>query len=73
MQVSFLGLRHWAEDDDPWVEHARFSIDCYFLLQKKGEEFVNLVRIAMNPHAVRAYCYVFVCFEISVVKASLGF
>lgn len=51
----FSGLRHWAEDDDPWVEHARFSIDCYFVLQKKGQEFVDLVRFALNSEAVGLY------------------
>ncbi|WAR16687.1 BIR7B-like protein [Mya arenaria] len=22
------GLRHWSKNDDPWTEHARFSLDC---------------------------------------------
>ncbi|WAR31300.1 IAP3-like protein, partial [Mya arenaria] len=38
----FAGLRHWDKDDNVWIEHARWSKDCVFLLQKKGGPFVEL-------------------------------
>lgn len=44
----FTGLRHWSDDDDPWVEHARWARTCVFVRQKKGEEFVNLVQLAVQ-------------------------
>lgn len=42
------GLRHWAEEDNPWIEHARWSRHCVYLKQLKGEEFINLVHMAVQ-------------------------
>ncbi|CAC5409103.1 BIRC7_8 [Mytilus coruscus] len=38
-----IGLRNWESDDNPWVEHARWSRKCPYLLQKKGQEFIDSV------------------------------
>ncbi|XP_052088632.1 uncharacterized protein LOC127725587 isoform X2 [Mytilus californianus] len=38
-----IGLRNWESDDNPWVEHARWSSKCPYLLQKKGQEFIDSV------------------------------
>ncbi|WAR06881.1 BIR7B-like protein [Mya arenaria] len=43
-----IGLRHWDKEDNVWIEHARWSKDCVFLLQKKGREFVELVQLAVQ-------------------------
>ncbi|KAH3709523.1 baculoviral IAP repeat-containing protein 3-like isoform X1 [Dreissena polymorpha] len=43
-----IGLRHWSPEDDPWVEHARFSQKCEYLLTMKGQEFVNLIQLAVK-------------------------
>ncbi|XP_052239929.1 uncharacterized protein LOC127850704 isoform X2 [Dreissena polymorpha] len=43
-----IGLRHWDKDDDMWVEHARWSQNCTFLIQKKGQNFVDLVQLAVE-------------------------
>ncbi|XP_052762877.1 baculoviral IAP repeat-containing protein 2-like isoform X2 [Mya arenaria] len=43
-----IGLRHWSENDDPWTEHARFSLDCNHVVSEKGREFVNLVKLALE-------------------------
>ncbi|XP_052251191.1 putative inhibitor of apoptosis isoform X2 [Dreissena polymorpha] len=43
-----IGLRHWSPEDDPWVEHARFSPKCEYLLTMKGQEFVNLIQLAVK-------------------------
>ncbi|KAH3709528.1 death-associated inhibitor of apoptosis 2-like [Dreissena polymorpha] len=43
-----IGLRHWSPEDDPWVEHARFSPKCDYLLSAKGQEFVNLIQLAVQ-------------------------
>ncbi|XP_067951546.1 baculoviral IAP repeat-containing protein 7-like isoform X2 [Watersipora subatra] len=37
------GLRDWSVGDDPWQEHARWFPDCSFLIQHKGEVYVNEV------------------------------
>ncbi|KAI8742863.1 baculoviral IAP repeat-containing protein 7 isoform X1 [Biomphalaria glabrata] len=38
------GLRNWEEDDNVWVEHARWFSKCAFLRQKMGQVFVNTVQ-----------------------------
>lgn len=35
-----LGLRSWTDDDDPWIEHARWSPRCTYVLLSKGTVFV---------------------------------
>ena len=36
-----IGLRNWDPNDTPWVEHARWSPDCVFVLLVKGQSFVK--------------------------------
>ncbi|KAK3593111.1 hypothetical protein CHS0354_018236 [Potamilus streckersoni] len=43
-----VGLRHWMSEDDPWIEHARWSTSCLYVLKMKGVEFVSLVKIAVE-------------------------
>ncbi|XP_060607597.1 uncharacterized protein LOC132759771 [Ruditapes philippinarum] len=43
-----VGLRHWSEEDDPWIEHSRWSKDCLFVKQVRGQEFVNIVQMAVQ-------------------------
>ncbi|XP_076076053.1 putative inhibitor of apoptosis [Mytilus galloprovincialis] len=38
------GLRNWEPGDDPWVEHARWFPKCIFLIQNKGENFIDAVQ-----------------------------
>ena len=45
---SVQGLRHWTEDDYPWTEHARWSKDCAYLRQMKGEEFIQRVHLDID-------------------------
>ncbi|CAM9694931.1 unnamed protein product [Lampetra fluviatilis] len=35
------GLRNWEQGDNPWYEHGKWFPRCAFLLQQKGEAFVN--------------------------------
>lgn len=37
------GIKEWTEDDDPWIEHARFSPTCQHVRSCKGDRFVKLV------------------------------
>lgn len=37
------GLMDWEYHDDPWVEHARWSPNCSFVLLSKGKDFVEQV------------------------------
>ncbi|WAR15349.1 DIAP2-like protein, partial [Mya arenaria] len=43
-----IGLRHWSREDDPWTEHARFSLECDHVIINKGQEFINLVKLALD-------------------------
>ncbi|XP_052783534.1 uncharacterized protein LOC128219678 isoform X2 [Mya arenaria] len=43
-----IGLRHWSREDDPWTEHARFSLECQYVIAHKGMEFINLVKLALD-------------------------
>ncbi|XP_063397374.1 baculoviral IAP repeat-containing protein 3-like [Mytilus trossulus] len=38
-------LTNWAEDDDPWVEHAWWFPQCRFLKESKGERFIQSVQL----------------------------
>ncbi|XP_071444007.1 death-associated inhibitor of apoptosis 1-like isoform X2 [Hetaerina americana] len=37
------GLKDWAEDDDPWIEHAKWFSRCSFVNLVKGSDFVSQV------------------------------
>lgn len=43
VQCYLCGVRvsKWLPEDDPWIQHAKWSKHCRFLLRKKGVEFVN--------------------------------
>ncbi|WAR12834.1 IAP3-like protein, partial [Mya arenaria] len=43
-----IGLRHWTREDDPWTEHARFSLECDHVQINKGQEFINLVKLTLD-------------------------
>ncbi|CAC5415591.1 BIRC7_8 [Mytilus coruscus] len=36
-----IGLRSWEPEDDPMVEHARSSPSCRFIIERKGQEFID--------------------------------
>ncbi|KAH9510061.1 hypothetical protein Btru_043406 [Bulinus truncatus] len=38
------GLRNWEDDDDVWVEHARWFARCSFIRQRLGQIFVDTVQ-----------------------------
>nr|XP_054753928.1 baculoviral IAP repeat-containing protein 3-like [Lytechinus pictus] len=38
------GVECWEEDDEPWCEHARNFPTCEWLLEMKGQDFVNDVQ-----------------------------
>ncbi|XP_052087302.1 uncharacterized protein LOC127724405 isoform X2 [Mytilus californianus] len=38
-----IGLRNWEENDNPWVEHARWSRKCQYLIRRKGQGFIDSV------------------------------
>ena len=49
------GLREWRITDDPWEEHARWFPDCAFLLQQKGQDYIEKVHASTpaNKKCVR--------------------
>ncbi|VDI12464.1 Hypothetical predicted protein [Mytilus galloprovincialis] len=38
-----IGLRNWEDNDNVWVEHARWSQKCQYLTLRKGKEFIDTV------------------------------
>ncbi|KAM4610822.1 baculoviral IAP repeat-containing protein 7 [Polymixia lowei] len=40
------GLRNWEPGDDPWQEHAKWFPRCEFLLQSRGQGYVNNIQDA---------------------------
>ncbi|XP_074160515.1 putative inhibitor of apoptosis isoform X2 [Sminthopsis crassicaudata] len=43
------GLRCWESGDDPWVEHAKWFPRCEYLIEIKGQQFINQIQ-ASYPH-----------------------
>ncbi|XP_062606047.1 baculoviral IAP repeat-containing protein 7-like [Saccostrea cucullata] len=41
-----IGLRNWDPEDNPWIEHARWSMECPYILKIKGQAFIDLVQAA---------------------------
>ncbi|XP_071781057.1 baculoviral IAP repeat-containing protein 7 [Centroberyx gerrardi] len=40
------GLRNWEPGDDPWQEHAKWFPRCEFLIQSRGQEYINNIQDA---------------------------
>nr|XP_022292109.1 baculoviral IAP repeat-containing protein 3-like isoform X2 [Crassostrea virginica]XP_022292110.1 baculoviral IAP repeat-containing protein 3-like isoform X2 [Crassostrea virginica]XP_022292112.1 baculoviral IAP repeat-containing protein 3-like isoform X2 [Crassostrea virginica]XP_022292113.1 baculoviral IAP repeat-containing protein 3-like isoform X2 [Crassostrea virginica]XP_022292114.1 baculoviral IAP repeat-containing protein 3-like isoform X2 [Crassostrea virginica]XP_022292115.1 bacul len=47
------GLRNWDPEDEPWVEHARWAPECYYVRDKKGQDFINLVQVAVRQQQMQ--------------------
>ncbi|KAI8512025.1 Baculoviral IAP repeat-containing protein 2 [Branchiostoma belcheri] len=46
------GLRNWEPGDEPWTEHAKWFPRCEFLLQQRGDDYVQGVQARFpNLHA----------------------
>lgn len=43
-----IGLRNWESDDNPWIEHARWSPKCEFLILKKSFGFIENVFLSFG-------------------------
>ncbi|XP_077466480.1 E3 ubiquitin-protein ligase XIAP-like [Stigmatopora argus] len=39
------GLKSWQPDEDPWEEHAKSYPGCSFLLEEKGQEYINGIQL----------------------------
>nr|BDT62385.1 MAG: baculoviral IAP repeat-containing protein [Melicertus latisulcatus majanivirus] len=48
------GLRNWEKDDIPWNEHAYWFPECYYVILKKGQEFIDKVRCEKSLHIRKA-------------------
>lgn len=46
------GLQEFVENDDPWVEHAKFYPNCEHLLQQRGPGWVTSISV-QNPNIER--------------------
>ncbi|KAK3091939.1 hypothetical protein FSP39_023847 [Pinctada imbricata] len=43
-----IGLKNWDPADNAWVEHARWSPRCPYMLEIKGQDFIDLVMDAAD-------------------------
>lgn len=39
-------MRDWQAGDNAWIEHARWFPNCAYVKQCKGEDFINMCRMA---------------------------
>ncbi|BFZ08653.1 hypothetical protein BsWGS_11692 [Bradybaena similaris] len=44
------GLRNWEDNDNVWVEHARWFPKCAFIRQTMGQQFVDAVQDLNKSH-----------------------
>lgn len=42
------GVKDWEENDIPWIEHAKWSRTCSYVLLNRGKEFVFRVALVRN-------------------------
>ncbi|KAK3096447.1 hypothetical protein FSP39_000247 [Pinctada imbricata] len=47
-----IGLSGWEAEDDPYVEHARWSPQCEYIIAKKGRQFIQLVQEAVESQSM---------------------
>ncbi|XP_051825215.1 E3 ubiquitin-protein ligase XIAP [Antechinus flavipes] len=63
------GLSDWRPTEDPWEQHAKWYPGCKFLLEKKGQEYINdihlknsldnsVASLAKRPSATREIGYI---------------
>uniref|UniRef100_A0ACB8FXH2 Uncharacterized protein n=2 Tax=Sphaerodactylus townsendi TaxID=933632 RepID=A0ACB8FXH2_9SAUR len=45
------GLREWRADDNAWEQHAQWFPGCHYLLEEKGQDFVNSVQLSRSLQA----------------------
>ncbi|XP_074863529.1 E3 ubiquitin-protein ligase XIAP [Carettochelys insculpta] len=39
------GLQEWQQNEDPWEQHAKWFPGCKYLVQEKGQDFINHVHL----------------------------
>ena len=39
-----LGLSEWAAADDPWIQHAGYFPNCWFLQTQTSQTYINNVQ-----------------------------
>jgi hypothetical protein len=43
------GLKDWADEDEPWVLHAKWFSICKYLQNKMGKSFITSVQRVHKP------------------------
>ncbi|XP_029463732.1 E3 ubiquitin-protein ligase XIAP isoform X2 [Rhinatrema bivittatum] len=43
------GLNSWQPNDDPWEQHAKWFPGCNYLVEQRGQEFINSVQLNNPP------------------------
>ncbi|XP_038604158.1 E3 ubiquitin-protein ligase XIAP [Tachyglossus aculeatus] len=42
------GLTDWKPNEDPWEQHAKWFPGCKYLVEQKGQEFINNVHLSQS-------------------------
>ncbi|KAH3729496.1 baculoviral IAP repeat-containing protein 2-like [Dreissena polymorpha] len=42
------GMRNWQPGDDPWMEHAYWFPHCEFVRHRRGQDFIDMVRMGRS-------------------------
>ncbi|KAH0631034.1 hypothetical protein JD844_004522 [Phrynosoma platyrhinos] len=43
------GLQEWKAYEDPWQQHAKWFPGCKYLVEEKGQDFVNSIHLTHSP------------------------
>lgn len=46
-----VGMKDWEETDDPWVEHAKWSPNCDYLVLKMSDEMKNGLSLKIKTNS----------------------
>lgn len=45
------GLKDWEDNDDPWEQHALWFPTCKFLINTKGQDFIDHIKRKFSPNS----------------------
>ena len=63
-----IGLKNWQIDDNPWIEHARWSPRCRYLREMKDDAFIEEA-VANRNRVSESFLIVHCCCQILVYNS----
>lgn len=77
-----LAFKNWSQHFDPWTEHALYSPHCKYVLEIRGEQFINDVLVCLgyepNPEIVVIVLFIsctniiFLTFKLIIVQITIN-